>query len=122
MLVEWEDPPERITLVLSGEDERQIAALAAAYIDVVRRRNGQTALSELHRHPPPADAVKLSAAAEGRAVYARRIRDTASFLGSPPQKLLGAAVSVTGRPFHLLFRGEHGLHVFRGKHFPPKAL
>ena len=120
-LLESEDAPERMVLVLSGEDRRQIADLVAAYLGIVQRREGTATLSELHRHPPPPGAVKLSTfrkerpADDGRVIYARPVRRNAPFLASPPEELLGVAVSVTGRIFHLLFRGEHGRHVFREK-------
>lgn len=115
-LVETEDPPERITLVISGRDGRQIADLAAAYLAVVAGRGGKPALSELHRHPPLRTSLPLrhvSAVPPELTIYARPIRDAAPYLKSPPESLVGAAVSVAGRTFSLLLSSEHGNHVFR---------
>ena len=122
LLLESDAPSGRITLVLSGEDRQQIADLAAAYRSIVQRHKGKAALSELHRHPPPPGAVAVSTFRqappdEAGIVYARRVRQAARFLASPPEKekLLGLALSVTGRFLHVLFRGEKGRHVFREK-------
>ena len=118
-LLESDPVPERITLVLSGEDRRQVAALAAAYLRIVQRRKGKAALSVLHRHPPPPDTVALSTFRreppddEARVVYARPVRQAARFLASPPEDLLGLALSVTGQLLNLLLRAEDGKHVFR---------
>ena len=120
-LLESDPVPERITLVLSGEDRQQVAGLAAAYLGVMRRREGRPTLDELHRHPPPPGAVALSAFRQKPAddqtgiVYARPVRHAARFLASPPEKLLGVALSVTGQLFNQLLRGEKGRHVFREK-------
>ena len=125
-LLESDPPPERITLVLSGEDRQQVADLAAAYLGIVRRRKGTATLSELHRHPPPPGAVALSTFRkeppddDARIVYARRIRKAAQFLASRPEKLLGLALSATGQLFNLLFGGEKGRHVFREKGVPDR--
>lgn len=118
-LLESDPVPERITLVLSGEDRQQVAALAAAYLGIVERRKGKAALSVLHRHPPPPDAVALSTFREAppddeaKIVYARPVRQAARFLALPPEDLLGLALSVTGQILNLLLRDEDGKHVFR---------
>ena len=122
-LVEIEDPPERITLVISGEDRRGIADLAAAYLAVVAGRGGKPALSELHRHPPLRTSESLGhvpGLSPERTIYARPIRDAARYLASPPESLLGAAVSVSGRTFNLFLGSEHGNHVFRIRGTPDR--
>lgn len=121
-LVETESPPERITLVISGEDRRQIAELAAAYLAVAAGRGGKPALSELHRHPPLRASARLRRAGTSpqASIYARRIRDATPYLASPPERLLAAAVSVTGRTVGLLLSSEHGNHVFRERGAPDR--
>lgn len=122
-LVETENPPERITLVISGEDRRRIADLAAAYVAVAAGRGGKPALSELHRHPPLRTSISLGhvpGVTPERTIHARPVRDAAGYLASPPESLLGAAVSVTGRIFNLLLSSEHGNHVFRERGAPER--
>ena len=112
-LVEAEDPPEQITLVVSGEHCWQVADLAAAYLAVVAGRGDKAALFELHRHSPHDTSVRLKRTPPGRDIFARPIRDVLPYLVSPPENLLAAAVSVTGRTCALLLASEHGNHVFR---------
>lgn len=123
-LLESDPVPDRITLVLSGEDRQQVAGLTAAYLSLVQHRKAKAKLSALHRHPPPPGAVALSTFKrnppddEARIVYARPVRQAARFLASPPEELLGLALSVTGQLFNLLLRGEKGKHEFREKGVP----
>ena len=121
-LVETRDPPERITLAISGEDRRRVADLAAAYLAVAAGRGGRPALSELHRHPALRTSVLLRRAATSSqgSIYARPVSDAVPYLASPPESLLGAAVSVTGRTFNLLLGSEHGNHVFRERGAPER--
>ena len=122
-LIETESPPERITLVISGEDRRQVAELAVLYLDFAAGRGGKPTLFELHRDPPLRASVRLrrgGTSVQG-SIYARPIRDATRYLASPPESLLAAAVSVTGRTFGLLLGSEHGSHEFRERGAPDRC-